>query len=211
MRTVFRHLSIGRRLALAFGLLTLLLIVIAAAGVNTAVNQKRLSEETHALQKLRDQIAFLSYSNADISGWQGYIYADAMVSGPAEAVKPTAYNMEGIAESRDAVYAQLDAMDVNAFSSKERADYNAVLEQWDSYFAVTDEMIADIEAGTPASMAKAWDILNVDLDTAWAELVESTSSLSAAVDKRSDVQRENADRTADQMKLKSAGKWRRRG
>ena len=56
--------------------------------------------------------------------------------------------------------------------------------QWTEYFALTDSMLALIAEGTGPSLDAAHAILNGDLDTAWGNLLDSTSELQENVDGR---------------------------
>ena len=75
VRTLLRDVSIGRRLTAAFGLVCLLLVVVAGTGVYASMAQEHKREDIQRLQHLRDEVQQLRYLDADISGWQGYIYA----------------------------------------------------------------------------------------------------------------------------------------
>ncbi|CAM3859633.1 methyl-accepting chemotaxis protein [Nocardioides zeicaulis] len=196
MQTLLRDLSIGRRLAAAFAALGLLLVVVAGAGIYGAVSQQRLRAETHELAQLRDDIQELRYYDADVSGWQGYIYAEAAVEDPVVAVEPTSYNLAGLLESKDAVYALLAAVDTGALTRGERASFATMSDQWDEYFAITDQMLRLIGSGTPDGMAKAYEVLNGPLDTAWSDLLATTEDIAGSVDDRTDALSDRSDSAA---------------
>src|SRR5690349_4332710 len=99
MRKLLLDLSLGRRLTLAFGLLCVLVAVVAATGVHAARQQVDIRSDQARLASMRDDVKELRYYDADISGWQGYIYAEATSSTPAAAVEPDADNMSGLLES----------------------------------------------------------------------------------------------------------------
>ncbi|HEX3005309.1 MAG TPA: hypothetical protein VHO27_13935, partial [Angustibacter sp.] len=80
--------SVARRIATAFGLASLMLVVVAGAGLMGSAHQQGARDDVLALERLRDQVQELAYLDADVSGWQGYIYAQALVEGPAAAVDP---------------------------------------------------------------------------------------------------------------------------
>ena len=108
MCKLLTHLSIGRRLAIAFGLLCALVAVVAATGVHAASQQVEIRGQQARLAQMRDDVKELRYLDADVSGWQGFIFSEATTSTPAQAVLPDAVNMSGLNESRDAVYTILD-------------------------------------------------------------------------------------------------------
>ena len=186
MRKVLQNTPIGRRLALAFALLSVLLLVVSATGLYGSSRAQSLREETARLQALRDDAQELRYLDADVSGWQGYIFSEAAVEDPAKAVEPTSYNTAGLLEAKDAAYALLDDVDQSAMTESEKQTLAGVRALWDGYFEVTDVMLAEIGSATPAGMKRAYSILNNELDTAWSELLEATEKLLASVDHRVD-------------------------
>ena len=83
MRSLLATLTIGRRLAAAFGALCVLLVVVAGAGLIGVARQSEARTATVELNQLRDDVLELRYLDADVSGWQGYIFAEAVVDGTA--------------------------------------------------------------------------------------------------------------------------------
>ena len=184
MRNLVSDLPIGRRIGAAFAVLCLLLAVVAAAGLNGSSQQRTVAAETSQLHKLRDNVVQLRYLDSDVSGWQGYIFTEAVVEGAAKAVAADDYNIVGLNKSRADGFALLDRLEASTMTAKERAVLTTLKGQWSSYFVVTDKMLALIGEGTPASTATAYKILNVDLDTAWSALLTSTSDLQQQVEAR---------------------------
>jgi methyl-accepting chemotaxis protein len=196
MKALLRHVSIGRRLGLAFGLVCLLLVVVAAAGIYGSATQQSLRRDTEEVQRLRDDVQELRYLDADISGWQGYIYAEAAYEDPAKAVASDNYNIEGITASRQAAYALMDRIDRSGLTKREVAELDHMGTLWDEYFAITDDMFAKIGKATPASMATAWKLLNNDLDTSWSDLLASTEKIAKSLDRRSAALADRSDHAA---------------
>ncbi|MDH2413671.1 methyl-accepting chemotaxis protein [Nocardioides sp. CER19] len=177
-------MSIGRRLTVAFGLICVLLAIVAVAGATGGTKQENLLRDTNQLQSLRDDVQELRYLDSDISGWQGYIYAEAVVEDPVEAVAPDNYNVQGLTASRNAVYALLNSADRHLYTTQELAELDHIRDQWDDYFTINDAMVLKIRKGSKKSMAAAWDLLNNDLDTAWSDLLDSTDKLAKSLDAR---------------------------
>ncbi|MEV8510338.1 methyl-accepting chemotaxis protein [Actinoplanes sp. NPDC051475] len=184
MRKRVLDMSVGARLGGAFLLVCLFLVAVATAGVWGAQRQRAMQADLKRLQALADQVQELRYLDADISGWQGYVYSEALVSGGAEAVKPDAYNRAGLLESKAAVYALLPKLDRGALTTDERTEFDRQRGLWDTYFKLDDQMVGLIAQGTHATLAKAYDILNEPLDTAWSDLLDSTEKILASVAKR---------------------------
>ena len=184
MRMVLRNTPIGRRLGLSFALLCVLLLVVSGTGLYGALTQQSLREDSSRLQALRDDAQELRYLDADVSGWQGYIFSEAVVEDPVKAVKPTSYNTAGLLESKDVAYALLDSMDQDAMTDAEKVTFADVRQLWDDYFEVTDVMLDEIRTATPAGLQRAYGILNNELDTAWSDLLDATQKLLDSVDRR---------------------------
>ncbi|WP_230401855.1 methyl-accepting chemotaxis protein [Sanguibacter suaedae] len=184
MLSRFIRLSIGRRLAVAFGTLCVLLGVVAGAGLVGDARSSAARVETAELSELRDLVAELKYLDADVSGWQGYIFTEAVVDGSDAATADDSSNLAGLDESRQEAYRVLEALEASDLAPAESTVVAGLRPAWDSYFEITDRMIGLIAEGDDASMAEAYDLLNEDLDTAWSELLDDTDELRALVDSR---------------------------
>lgn len=182
MRNPLNHLSLGRRLAAAFAVLCVLLVIVAAAGINGSIRQRSVAEQTEALHELRTDVLQLRYLDADASGWQAYVFVAALVDGPSAAVAADSSDLIGLNESRAAGDALLAVLAAYPLSGSDQAVVDALTHQWADYFALTDSMLALIAQGTEESLDSANEILQEDLDTAWATLLETTSDLQASVD-----------------------------
>lgn len=133
MRALPTTLSIGRRLAAAFGTLCLLLGVVAAAGLFGASQESDARTQTAEINAVRDDVVELRYLDADVSGWQGYIVAEAALDGAAQATAADNSNLAGLA-SRTATYELLDALDAADLTAPERV--------------VVDERVAELAASS---------------------------------------------------------------
>ncbi len=202
MRKLLHHLSIGRRLSLAFGVLCLLLAVVAGTGVHAAQQQVDLRADQARLAKMRDDVKELRYYDSDVSGWQGYIFAEAAMTNPADAVKADADNMSGLLADRVLVEELLRGFDEGALSDSEHTTYDAMTQQWTDYFAATDDwakQLGDVE--TDDDMQAAFKVMNGgDLATTWSDLLESTQALVDSVDKRTTALDAHADAVASDAK-----------
>ncbi|MFN8074035.1 MAG: methyl-accepting chemotaxis protein [Kineosporiaceae bacterium] len=169
------------------------------AVVATAVAGQRLQREgAHRLVRVEDlawQLHELRYYDADISGWQGYVYAQAVVESPAAAVDPQGYNRSGLLESKAATYRLLADLDRAAMTADERRRADALVPLWDDYFRRDSEMVDQLRLGTRASLARAYEILNGPLDESWSAILDATTALEDAV--RARVRAEQARVDAD--------------
>ncbi|WP_028642677.1 methyl-accepting chemotaxis protein [Nocardioides sp. URHA0020] len=198
MRTLLHHLSIGRRLTLAFGILCVLLVVVTATGVHAAQQQVDLRADQQRLASMRDDVKELRYLDADVSGWQGFIFAEATMTGAASAVKPDADNMSGLVADRDVVETLLADFDEGALSARERTQFETITQQWTDFFAASDAWAEQLGAvRTDAEMQAAFTVLNSgDLATTWSDLLESTQALVTSVDTRTAALDRHADDVA---------------
>lgn len=181
MNRFIASLSIGRRLTIAFGVLCLLLLVVAGAGLAGNARQSAAREHSESLTAVRDLVQELRYLDADISGWQAYVYVEAAVEGTDAFKAGESWGVEGLTESRTAAYAVLEDLEGRELSDEEQELVRVLRTQWDEYFAITDTMIALITEGTPQSMEQAYTLLSEDLDAAWLELLETTRTLTEVV------------------------------
>ncbi|MEP9361854.1 methyl-accepting chemotaxis protein [Nocardioides sp. CN2-186] len=202
MRKVLQDLSIGRRLAIAFGLLCLLVAIVAGTGLHAAQQQVDLRADQQRLAEMRDDVKELRYQDADVSGWQGFIFAEATQTDPADAVKPDGDNMSGLLADKTVVADLLDGFDEGALSGSERDTFQTIKTQWTDFFAASDAWAEQLGAvRNDAQMQAAFKVLNAgDLATAWSDLLESTQSLVDSVDKRTTALDQHADAVASDAK-----------
>ncbi|WP_200941890.1 hypothetical protein, partial [Angustibacter sp. Root456] len=192
--------SIARRIATAFGLATLMLVLVAGAGILGSGRQQQARADVVALEGLRDQVQQLAYLDADVSGWQGYIYAQALVEGPAAAVDPKGYNLAGLLESKDAGTRLLGELEREHLTAQEKAHVADAAVLWRQYFVTTDRMLDELKKNSPQGRASAYKILNGDLDEQWSALLDKTTALQKSVDARAAAVQRDADSAASRTK-----------
>ncbi|MGV8972605.1 MAG: methyl-accepting chemotaxis protein [Rhodoglobus sp.] len=188
--------TIGRRVSLAFAAICVLLAVVAGAGLLGSARGSSIAAQTEHLHALRDEVFELRYLDADVSGWQAYLYVHALVDGPAQTVATDNSTLVGLNASRAAGYDMLATLNGQDLSPAEQASLATVTTQWQDYFDITDKMLALIGAGTGESMDAAYVILVKDLDTAWTVLLDSTAVLTDQVNGRIATLGEQADSAA---------------
>jgi len=184
MRNPLTHLSLGRRLGAAFAVLCVLLAIVAAAGLNGSARQRAVARQTAELHNLRTDVLELRFLDSDVSGWQGYVFVDALFTGPASAVSSDNPNLVGLNDSRAAGDSLLVTLQGYPLTGPERALVDTLATQWGGYFDLTDSMISLISDGTERSVEAAHVILEGDLEASWGALLDSTAELQASVDAR---------------------------
>lgn len=187
VRTWLRNLSVGTRLFVVFGIVTALLGVVTGVAVWGVGKQVALQREMVRLQGLSDQIDQLRYLDADISGWQGYILAEAVVEDQVAAVDDAAESRAGLLDSKAQVYDLLPQLDTTAMTDAERAEKGRLGDLFDAYFVLDQQMVDSIARGTPAGMAEGYRIGMEPLDTAWSQILDSTQTLLDSVAGRADA------------------------
>jgi methyl-accepting chemotaxis protein len=171
-------------------------VAVVAAPIVGSPAQHRATLRASALTDQIQVVQELAYLDADIAGWMGYVVADAFVVGPAEAADPQSYNGVGVQESRDQVVAALRTLDDSGLTGDDAARLTTLRQQWDTYFELYDAMIADLATGDPGSPLRANDTVNGPLDTAWSDLLDTTSALTDSLQDQRDTAEADAERAA---------------
>src|SRR3954471_9225829 len=79
----FENLSLRLRLLCSFGLVLLLLAVVALVAVHGATSQNRLSDERTGLARVPAATQDIRFYNGDVSGWQYAVAYEAESTGKA--------------------------------------------------------------------------------------------------------------------------------
>ncbi|WP_432524996.1 HAMP domain-containing protein, partial [Kineococcus sp. SYSU DK006] len=160
------------------------------------------SEHLQRLDAVARQVQQMRYYNADVSGWQGWLYAQAEAESPATAVDPAGANISGLEADRQAGDALLAGFDEAVLTADERQVLQQLRTQWADYFTVTDTYVEQVREGSPQSLEAAYATLNGPLDASWRALLDSTEQLADSVDARAGQQQELA--AARETRLKAA-------
>ncbi|MGY1781420.1 methyl-accepting chemotaxis protein [Geodermatophilus sp. SYSU D01036] len=153
-------LRIGRRLALAFGVVGVLVAVSAGAGLSAVAEQRDLAGELSRADAVLAEAETARFQIADVTGWQGLVVADAVTFGPGVALAPDAYNRSGLLEAKDGVYAWLGDVDTSAMNEEEAAAFAGLRPAWDDYFRWDDQVVTWLSTGTPEGYRTALESIN---------------------------------------------------
>ncbi|RBY92212.1 methyl-accepting chemotaxis protein [Blastococcus sp. TBT05-19] len=137
--------------------------VVAAVAVGgfAIVGLQKGGEARHEVDALGDALAHvqtMEYLNADVSGWQVAYAWDASRLSPLEAVAPDSGNRAGFLDITDRLRDELAAMPRETLSDTETALYDEIVAEWETFFAV-DEQVAGLYAQNTAATTDAADAL----------------------------------------------------
>ncbi|MFC4061856.1 methyl-accepting chemotaxis protein [Planomonospora corallina] len=179
-------LGVGKRLGLAFALVTLLITVTVGAGWWALERQDDISTRMDRLEQVEDDIQTFAYHVADLTGWQGLVAADAGTSmGGEAAVRPGSMNREGQLASRDALYETLEKTHVEYLTAAERAQFDKLEPAWDQFFVEDDKIMELLRQGTVESRTAAMENINGGpASDAWLVGVETSAALQKSVSER---------------------------
>jgi methyl-accepting chemotaxis protein len=201
MRRLLLNRSLGGRLTMAFGVVSVLMLTVGLAGIWGAQQQQEVRETTQRLDHVRDQVQELRYLDAAVSSWQGSIFTQAVVEGPRVAVDPMAHNQIGLKASREAAYRVMEQIPVSELTKRERTTLEIIHNQWNTYFTINDRMVKDIGSGDGLALERAYHTLNTDLGTAWSGLLTSTDALQKSLDTRTAALQKKAEAAATRARL----------
>ncbi len=182
----------GSILAVGAAGMTAALVVggFALSGLQDAGEARaRVAELSDAL----GQVQQMTYFNADVSGWQVAYAWDARRVGPLEAVSPDSGNRAGFLDVADRMRASLDAMPTEVLDGDETAAYEEIVEQWDAFFAVDDQVASLYAQGTPAGVDAADAlVLGAGYDV-YFRILDLTAELQESLEERVAAARAAAD------------------
>ncbi|MEU8814923.1 methyl-accepting chemotaxis protein [Actinoplanes sp. NPDC048796] len=162
-------------------------MIITAAGVGwwSLGQQTEKQRALATLQGLRDDIQTIAYDAADVTGWQGLVLADAGAFGNAYATKSDNYNRKGELAAKERIYADVAAVDTNAMTATEKAEFAKLKPAWDDFFAWDDTVMGWLAQDTRAARAKAMNSINGgDAADAYSVVLDLTAALEKSVEGR---------------------------
>ncbi|GAB3469911.1 methyl-accepting chemotaxis protein [Kineococcus endophyticus] len=176
--------SVASRLRAAFGALTACTIICGGTGLwalhdlsDRAATQRDISQQVRNAHQVE-------YFNTDASGWQAYVFSQAVMDG-VESLDVDTDSIDGLAQSGREGSAVLDSFNTSVLTTAEGQLLLQVRQQWDQYFQQTDQLVALTRQGTPEAFRQAYEVLNGPLDTSWAQLNKTTKQLTDSLDQRS--------------------------
>jgi methyl-accepting chemotaxis protein len=195
--------SVGKRLAASYFILTALIVTSAGTGWWGLRQQAAAEQELSSLEQVRDDIQAAKYNAADVTGWQGLVVADAGAYGYAYATGPDGYNRQGELKAKDAVYDGLAAAHTADMTAAEQKQFAELAPAWDDFFRWDATVMEWLSADTRASRAKAMDSINGgEASAAYGKVLDITAALDEPVNARAETLRaqvQDVRRTAQAM------------
>ena len=192
---LFRDISVGKRLASAFCVLSALIMLAAAAGWWGLNKQDEMQQKLAGRELVRDDIQGMAYAAADITGWQGLVIADAGAYGYAYATGTgdDGYNRQGFLKAKAAIYEAFDAAHVGGADPEERAKFAELKPAWDDFFAWDTKLMEWLKPDDTASRAKVMDSVNGgEAAESYGTVLDVTGALEESLDTRVEALRTQA-------------------
>jgi methyl-accepting chemotaxis protein len=183
----FLGTGVGGRLRRSFAAITILIGIAAGAGGWGMQQQAELHGRIEALEGVKDNIQDLRYNAADVSGWQGLVFADAAAFGYETAYSEDNYNRQEYVKAKEATLANIAGAHTESMTESERLLWSRLAPAWNDYFRWDDVLKSWMQADTRAALAKSMTELNEgDAGMAWTEALEIADKLNASVTTRID-------------------------
>ncbi|GAA2979666.1 methyl-accepting chemotaxis protein [Actinokineospora diospyrosa] len=177
--------KVGTRLGGSFAILVLFIVFAACAGWWGLAKQDDISGRLDTLRQVQDDIDLIKYDAADVTGWQALVIADTGAYGVAVATAPDAYNHAAELKAKNAVYTHLDASHVAAMTDTEQALFAQLRPAWDEFFDWDTKIMAWLQDGTQASIARSMDSINGgEASAAYGKVLDVTTELTKSIDAR---------------------------
>jgi methyl-accepting chemotaxis protein len=163
---------------------TVAAIVVGWFGLNGLSSAGNARAEVQRLSDVRSHTQEIEYFNADLSGWQTSYAWDARRIGAAKAVAPTSDNRAGFLKLVDGLKAEMKKMPTADLTPDQVATFNAIQQQWTTFFGIDDKVAALYAQDTPATTDAADALITGDGYNVYFKVVDLTKKLRASVDKR---------------------------
>ena len=163
-------------MAAAIGLGSFAVVQLSDAG--TAL--KHVGEIGQALS----HVETIKYYDGDVSGWQVAYAWDARRIGPVAAVAPDAGNRAGYLADAQALRDELSKMPTDVLTAKEAPIFDKIVADWDTFFALDDQVVALYQQNTPASTDAADAKILGDVYKVYFEIFDLTEKLRGSLQSR---------------------------
>jgi len=149
-----RNAPVGVRLALSFGLVCLLLVVLVLAGLSGSANQDRAQKTVVEDGEVAREVLQVKFRAADFNGWQTAYAFDAVLGTPGATDDSVGTRKEFLA-SAEGYRKDLRALLSRKLTSDQRQDVGVIGEKFEQFMTLDGKIIALYRSGTPAASAQA--------------------------------------------------------
>jgi methyl-accepting chemotaxis protein len=179
----FENLSLRTRLLTSFGLVLVLLAVVAIVAARGASSQNRLSDQRTALDRLVLATQDIRFYNGDVSGWQYAVGYEAESTGPVPADSVNRAGEMADKAKLDRVLAQFP---LASATPGERDLVKLMKEDWAEFWRLDTKVYGHFRAkGSPqqveAEQAAAADVLYGPLLKVYERLLKRTDALMRSI------------------------------
>ena len=199
--TRLRDAQVGTRLAAAFGLFVLLLVVMLGVGLWGSSEQSRAQGIILQHERIAQDVLQVKFRVADVNGYQN-AYAFDVNQGVASATDDSVGNRKTFLASAAAFREELQAIEAD---DEERAQVDALGQSFDRYMALDDTIIALYRTGTPEATAQATALVLGDELEEFTAIADQTDALAEAVVEESNGAQQAGDRAADRARALMLG------
>src|SRR4051794_22961155 len=149
-----RDSRVGLRLGMAFGLMALLLVVVAGVGLWGSSRQESSTKDiSHDVSSLQD-VSQLKYLAADFNGWQTAYGFDAVRS-PGTPIDDAKGSRKRFLDSTRAFEAELAVAQRSSVAAEDKQDIDAMRTDFDRFMSIDEQVVAGYRQGSSASDTQA--------------------------------------------------------
>ena len=180
-----RKVRIGTRLTAAFGVVLVLLVIVAALSLTAIGSQRRAAAQVRDLQVLTSQVKGVTFFAASMNGWQNaYIY-DIHRLGAARALGGDSVNRKAWETERKRFEQFLPSVRTGTMTDAERQLFDQVRTELANYFQLDDKVVATFKAGTSEALWAGDQLASYDSWSSYYRILTHAQRLAESVDKRS--------------------------
>lgn len=193
-----RRVGVARRLYLTFGLVSVFTLVAALFGIRAIAEQRDYTGELREAEQLVQLAEEARFQIADATGWQALYLADVAILGAEVGLAEDAYNLSGMAETRQAVEAWLDRLDTSGMDPELATVLDRLRPAWEDFFAWDAQVVEWLSQDTDEGRQAALDSINGgDAGAAYSTIIgivdEAQALANAQVEAIQEAQEESQD------------------
>ena len=193
------NVKVGVRLAVAFGLVAVLLLVTVVIGVSSVSSQGRSSDTLAEANTLTRDALQVKFRSADFNGWQT-AYAFDVFRGAPGAALDTGESRKAFLDLVASFRTELARLQHDPLTRSQRALSSEISSQFDQFMTLDQRIIADYRTGTPAAVASANQLVLADEITIFQKLASATDKLVGSVKHQSAAAAADSSSTASSAK-----------